>query len=56
MKKSISICLLFLAFETLFAQNDFTPSWSIGVVWYQIFPDRFYNGDPSNDPKVTDQY
>ncbi|MBC5863287.1 alpha-amylase [Flavobacterium sp. F339] len=38
-----------------FAQTDFTPSWSKGVVWYQIFPDRFYNGDPSNDPKVNDQ-
>lgn len=55
MKKSILICLLFLAFQPLFAQNDFTPTWSKGVVWYQIFPDRFYNGDPSNDPKVTDQ-
>ena len=55
MKKSISICLLLVAFQTLFAQNDFTPNWSKGVVWYQIFPDRFHNGDPSNDPKVTDQ-
>lgn len=55
MKKSVSICLLLVAFQTLFAQNDFTPTWSKGVVWYQIFPDRFYNGDPSNDPKVTDQ-
>jgi len=55
MKKSISICLLLVAFQTLFSQNDFTPTWSKGVVWYQIFPDRFYNGDPSNDPKVTDQ-
>ncbi|KAA3439791.1 glycoside hydrolase family 13 protein [Rufibacter hautae] len=35
--------------------KDFTPEWSKGVVWYQIFPDRFHNGDPSNDPKVTDQ-
>jgi len=47
--------LLLVAFQSLFAQNDFTPTWSKGVVWYQIFPDRFYNGDPSNDPKVTDQ-
>jgi cyclomaltodextrinase len=37
------------------AQADFTPTWSKGVVWYQIFPERFNNGDPSNDPKVTDQ-
>lgn len=37
------------------AQKDFTPQWSKGVVWYQIFPERFNNGDPTNDPKVIDQ-
>lgn len=26
------------------------PSWVSGAVMYQIFPDRFENGDPSNDP------
>ncbi|HHY34203.1 MAG TPA: hypothetical protein GX510_00985 [Firmicutes bacterium] len=26
------------------------PSWLGGVTIYQIFPDRFFNGDPSNDP------
>ncbi|WGS64382.1 glycoside hydrolase family 13 protein [Marinitoga aeolica] len=26
------------------------PKWAIGAIYYQIFPDRFYNGDPSNDP------
>ena len=26
-----------------------TPDWAKGAVMYQIFPDRFYNGDPSND-------
>ncbi|MBI5671139.1 MAG: maltodextrin glucosidase [Chloroflexi bacterium] len=25
------------------------PSWLEDAVFYQIFPDRFYNGDPSND-------
>ena len=29
-----------------------TPAWSKGAVQYQIFPERFCNGDPSND--VTD--
>ncbi len=24
--------------------------WAQGIVWYQIFPERFYNGDPANDP------
>lgn len=27
-----------------------TPEWTRGAVVYQIFPDRFFNGDPSNDP------
>ena len=26
-----------------------TPNWAKGAVFYQIFVDRFYNGDPSND-------
>jgi glycosidase len=26
------------------------PAWASNVVWYQIFPERFRNGDPSNDP------
>ncbi len=25
------------------------PAWLRSAVFYQIFPDRFYNGDPSND-------
>jgi glycosidase len=30
-----------------------TPSWAQGAVWYQIFPERFRNGDKSNDPPNT---
>lgn len=26
------------------------PEWAKHVVWYQIFPERFRNGDPNNDP------
>ena len=26
-----------------------TPDWAKGAVFYQIFTDRFCNGDPSND-------
>ena len=30
--------------------RDFvTPDWAKGAVMYQIYPDRFCNGDPSND-------
>ena len=30
-----------------------TPKWAKGAVIYQIFPDRFDNGDPTNDPPGT---
>ena len=26
------------------------PAWARHAVWYQIFPERFRNGDPNNDP------
>ena len=26
------------------------PAWAQEAVWYQLFPERFRNGDPSNDP------
>lgn len=31
------------------------PEWSKGAVMYQIFVDRFYNGDPKNDV-LSDEY
>lgn len=42
-----------LCFFALIAQSDASarePDWAKDVVWYQIFPERFNNGDPSNDP------
>ena len=30
-----------------------TPAWTRGATVYQVFPDRFANGDPSNDPSPT---
>jgi len=30
-----------------------TPDWARRAVWYQIFPERFRNGDPANDPPRT---
>lgn len=26
------------------------PDWAKDAVWYQIFPERFHNADPCNDP------
>ncbi|WP_029688083.1 alpha amylase N-terminal ig-like domain-containing protein [Thermoanaerobacter sp. A7A] len=34
---------------TVYDKNLDTPDWMKGAVMYQIFPDRFFNGDPSND-------
>jgi glycosidase len=31
---------------------SFVPAWAQHAVWYQILPERFANGDPSNDPTV----
>jgi len=28
------------------------PTWAKQAVWYQIFPERFRNGDPRNDPTL----
>ncbi|MBL4591522.1 MAG: hypothetical protein JKY96_06130 [Phycisphaerales bacterium] len=33
-----------------------TPSWAKGMVWYQVFPERFRNGNPSNDPAGWDLF
>ena len=30
-----------------------TPDWAKSAVWYQVFPERFRNGDTSNDPPNT---
>lgn len=30
------------------------PDWAKEAVWYQIFPERFHNADPSNDPQPID--
>ncbi len=30
-----------------------TPDWAKAAVWYQIFPERFRNGDTANDPPNT---
>ena len=32
------------------------PDWAKGAVWYQIFPERFRNGNPANDPHGEDVF
>ncbi len=38
------------------SQQDFVPHWAKQAVWYQIFPERFWNGDPGNDPTLASQH
>ncbi len=45
------ITLSLTHFEKSFCQ---TPEWAKEVVWYQIFPERFCNSDPGNDPELQD--
>lgn len=33
-----------------------TPEWVKDTVWYQIFPERFANGDRTNDPAGTKEW
>ena len=35
-------------------QQTGAPSWADNVVWYQIFVERFHNGDTTNDPTPED--
>ena len=39
-----------LAEEKSESKLNNVPDWGKSAVWYQIFPERFRNGDPSNDP------
>ncbi len=33
-----------------------TPDWAKAAVWYQVFPERFRNGNPRNDPHGPDVF
>lgn len=49
------LCLV-IFITALFSQNikRTVPEWAKSAIWYQIFPERFNNGDKSNDPKAKD--
>ncbi len=49
--KELIICFLILFCFPSLPQNNL-PDWAKGIVWYQIFPERFANGDTSNDPEA----
>ncbi len=53
MQRVLQIFILFI-FSLTVSIAQRVPEWSKSAVWYQIFPDRFSNGDESNDPTPTD--
>jgi len=62
--KSLKFVLSFLILATLLTpgckqkadkdQIASVPEWAKEVIWYQIFVERFRNGDPGNDPTIAD--
>jgi cyclomaltodextrinase len=42
-----------VALVSLVCLQASAADWFADAVWYQIFPERFRNGDPANDPDVT---
>jgi len=36
---------------TVHVRGHAVPRWAEQAVWYYVFPDRFRNGDPTNDPQ-----
>ncbi|MBV1909292.1 MAG: alpha amylase C-terminal domain-containing protein [Kangiellaceae bacterium] len=34
--------------------SEFVPQWAKSAIWYQIFPERFRDGDKSNNPTIDD--
>ncbi len=59
MRKSSITCLLLIILALSACNNDVKqslisgpPEWSKDVIWYQIFVERFNNGDTTNDPTI----
>lgn len=53
----LAIIAIIPALTAIFAQeppSSRVPSWAAEAVWYQIFPERFWNGDRGNDPAPAD--
>ncbi len=56
MKKNLLFTLLMvLIFSSMIFSQDKFPEWAKGIVWYQIFPERFANGDSKNDSSLVDK-
>ncbi|WP_133259670.1 alpha-amylase family glycosyl hydrolase [Pseudochryseolinea flava] len=54
MRKPIYLFLLMVPLAIQGQSVSEPPQWAKSVVWYELFVERFYNGDKSNDPTPSD--
>ncbi|PID59413.1 MAG: alpha-amylase [Ignavibacteriae bacterium] len=55
-RKIFYIALILIVLNSnILSQEEITiPDWAKDAIWYQIFPERFNNGDKNNDPTPKD--
>ncbi|GJQ62134.1 MAG: alpha-amylase [Melioribacteraceae bacterium] len=54
MKSKIFFLIILAGFLMAQPNENFTPDWARKAIWYQIFPERFRNGDNNNNPVLAD--
>lgn len=54
MRNFIRVLSAVLTLSSLSFSQVVVPQWAKDAIWYQIFPERFRNGDQGNDPKPVD--
>ncbi len=54
MRHFIRLLLAVLTLCSLSLSQVVVPQWAKDAIWYQIFPERFRNGDQGNDPSAAD--
>lgn len=52
--KRFLLLIITAACTTIVQAQVHVPDWAKKAVWYQIFPERFRNGDSKNDPTAND--
>lgn len=50
----VMLCSMGSKSKTIDKNLASVPEWAKNAIWYQIFVERFRNGDPSNDPTPAD--
>ena len=44
--------VLMISCNRKISKYEAVPDWAIDAIWYQIFPERFFNGGVNNDPTI----